>query len=127
MEEMKRLLTEQNVGKYIDLLAWEVDPKGRKIYSDLLRIEEDRYAKEVACLDAIDAWIKKCDRHIAQLHTLVGKSTLRNLESSPECQGLIHGMLETKSILISLRQKALGSLEISEKFLARKRSDPDAY
>lgn len=122
MNGTEQFLIEQNVRSYIDLLAWEMDPKGRRIYCELLRMEAGRYAKEVAQLDEIDSWIKKCDRHIAQFRTLMGKSALFDCDSNPQCQRLIEGMLETKSILISLRQTVLGSVDVAEEMLAGKRS-----
>lgn len=120
MNTTQQFLIEQNVQNYIAVLAWEVDPESRKTYSDLLRLEEDRYAREVAHLDVIDSWIKKCDRHIAQLRTLMGKRGVFDCESNPECRRLIEGMLETKAVLVSLRQMALGSVDVAEAFLARR-------
>lgn len=120
MKQTEQFLIDQNVRNYIDVLAWEVDPRGRRIYSELLRLEEDRFAKEAVQLDVIEGWIKKCARHIGQFRTLMGKSGVMEMESHPDCQALIQGMLETKSILISLRQAVLGSVDVADALLAKK-------
>ncbi len=113
MDGMDRYVTEENISRFIDLLAHEPRPQERVTLAHLLQKEEDKFAKGVERCEAVRRWIERCDMHIARNNQLIEKASDAN-RALLEKNG--HAMKAIRETMVSLSITWNHEMERAAKF-----------
>lgn len=116
MDGVERYAVEQNISRFIDLLAHEPRAQERLTLALLLKEEEDKFAKGVERCEAVQRWIERCDLHLARNNKLMEKASDAN-RTLLQSNG--HAMRAIRDTLVSLHMTWSHEVDQASKFAGR--------
>ena len=106
MDESFRIVTENNLTRFMDRLHVETDPEQRKLFRKLLVREERWYGVKEEGLEALRRSLRDCDDRITRLRGLIDCQTAAD-SGILESETLMNNLLDIQQLFRDAIRKGL--------------------